>query len=218
MAESDLSIVIVIYPVIRLQTNTNTSLIHSILSCNSLYFLNTSEVFIFRITEKMLTQSISCLFFLAILTFSLGFRNMERNALQLRRFPTARFLFGSPEPPKAPAPKKEGGGLFGNMGNMMDTMKKAQEIAKQGEALNKELQELLITASDPSGQVEATFTGLTTPVGVKVSEGILSHGAEAVSLATTQAVIAAHQKSSQTMMSKMQALYAQFGLPMPPQK
>lgn len=160
----------------------------------------------------------SGLLVLSLLAFGLGFRLVEHKALQARRFPSALFLFGTPEPPKSPAPKKEGGGLFGNMGNMMDTMKKAQEIAKQGEALNKELQELLVTASDPSGQVEATFTGLTTPVGVKVSEGILSLGAEAVSLATTQAVLAAHQKSSQTMMSKMQALYAQFGLPMPPQK
>lgn len=139
-------------------------------------------------------------------------------ALSPRGASTARFLFGSPEPPKNPAPKKEGGGgLFGNMGNMMDTMKKAQEIAKQGETLNKELQETIVTGSDPSGQVTATFTGLSTPIGVRVSESILSQGSEAVSLATTQAVVEAYQKSSQMMINRMQALYSQFGLPMPPQ-
>lgn len=130
---------------------------------------------------------------------------------------SARFLFGLPEPPKNPL-KKDGGGIFGNMGNMMETMKKAQEIAKMGESLNKELQEMLITGSDPSGQVSATFTGMAAPIAVKVSESILSQGAEAVSLATTQAIIDGHQKSSQTMMTKMQALYSQFGLPMPAQK
>jgi hypothetical protein len=48
-------------------------------------------------------------------------------------------LFGNtPEPPKSNnTPAKKDGGLFGGMGNIMDSMKKAQEIAKQAEVVNK---------------------------------------------------------------------------------
>lgn len=48
-------------------------------------------------------------------------------------------LFGNPEPPKTNSEKKEGGGLFGGMGNMMENVKKAQEIAKQAEVVQRDL-------------------------------------------------------------------------------
>lgn len=152
--------------------------------------------------------------FLALVAVANAFLTVQ----PMVRVPSARFLFGSPEPPKNSPQKKEGGGLFGNMGNMMETMKKAQEIAKQGEALNKELAETVVTGSDPSGQVIATFNGLTTPIGIKISESLLSQGSDAVSLAATQAMVDAYSKSSSAMMTRMQALYSSMGMPMPPQK
>ena len=56
-------------------------------------------------------------------------------------------LFGNPSdnnPKNSPA-KKDGGGMFGGMGNIMESMKKAQEIAKQAEVLQKEMSETIIT-------------------------------------------------------------------------
>lgn len=94
------------------------------------------------------------------------------------------------------------------MGNIMDSMKKAQEIAQQAQTLNKELMETFFSGQDPTGQVTATFNGLGAPISIKVSEGILSQGAEAVSLASSQAMLDAHMKSQQAMMAKMQSLYA----------
>lgn len=126
-----------------------------------------------------------------------------------------RHLFGSPEPPKSPVPKKDAGGLFGGMGNLMDSMKKAQEIAKQAEVMNKELGETMITAKDPSGQVTVTYNGLGVPVSMQVSDSILSQGAEAVSLAATQAMKEGHEKSQMNMVARMQALYANAGIQMP---
>ena len=82
------------------------------------------------------------------------------------RLSTAVSLFGN-EPPKSntPAPKKDGGGLFGGMGNMMEQMKKAQEIAKKAEILNKELAETSVVGSDPSGQVLIiNFSSVTTQI------------------------------------------------------
>ena len=127
-----------------------------------------------------------------------------------------KFLFGSPDP-KDNAPAKKDGGMFGGMGNLMDSMKKAQEIAKQAEVVNKELMDTVIMGQDPAGAVFATFNGLGVPVGLKISDSIMAQGAEAVSLASTQAMVDAHKKSQETMMTKMQALYSGAGVPMPPQ-
>lgn len=129
---------------------------------------------------------------------------------------TRRNLFGNPEPKdNAPANKKDGG-MFGGMGNLMDSMKKAQEIAKQAEVVNKELMDTVIMGQDPSGAVFATFNGLGVPVGLKISDSIMEQGAEAVSLASTQAMVDAHKKSQDAMMAKMSALYSGAGVPMPP--
>lgn len=46
------------------------------------------------------------------------------------------------------------------------------------------------------------------PISVKVSDSILAQGAEAVSIAASQAVVDAHMKSQQAMVQKMQALYS----------
>lgn len=94
------------------------------------------------------------------------------------------------------------------MGNIMDSMKKAQEIAQNAQTLNKELMETFFTGQDPTGQVVATFNGIGAPVSIKVSDSILSQGSEAVSLASSQAMVDAHARSQQAMMAKMQGLYS----------
>lgn len=89
------------------------------------------------------------LVFVVIIAVANSFRHNH-----VRRYlKTSVNLFGN-EPPKsnAPAPAKDQG-LFGGMGNMMEQMKKVQEIQKEAEIIQKELQETIITGSDPSGQV-----------------------------------------------------------------
>eukprot|EP00596_Hydrurales_sp_CCMP1899_P009288 CAMPEP_0119033112 /NCGR_PEP_ID=MMETSP1177-20130426/106_1 /TAXON_ID=2985 /ORGANISM="Ochromonas sp, Strain CCMP1899" /LENGTH=159 /DNA_ID=CAMNT_0006989583 /DNA_START=48 /DNA_END=527 /DNA_ORIENTATION=+ len=123
-------------------------------------------------------------------------------------------LFGNPEPKKDNSPKKDDkGGMFGGMGDLMGSMKKAQEIAKQAEVVNKELMETIIVGNDPSSQVYATFNGLGMPIGLKVSDELAAKGGEAVSLASTQAMVDGHTKSQNTMMQRMQALYSGAGVP-----
>ena len=99
------------------------------------------------------------------------------------------------------------------MGNLMDSMKKAQEIAKQAEVVNKELMETKVVGNDPSAQVYATFNGLGVPIEIKVSDALLTQGAEAVSLACTQAMADGHAKSQAAMVQRMQALYSGVGAP-----
>eukprot|EP01041_Mallomonas_annulata_P011354 gene11354-23763_t len=124
---------------------------------------------------------------------------------------TVKMLFGNPQDNK-PAPKKDQG-MFAGMGNLMESMKKAQDIAKQAEVLNKELSETIVTGSDPSGMVVATYNGVAMPISIKISDGAMSLGAEGVSLACTQAMVDGFNKAQQTMMGRMQSLYSGAGLP-----
>lgn len=55
------------------------------------------------------------------------------------------------------------------MGDIMGSMKKAQEIAKQAETVNKELSMEIVIGSDPSGGATATFNGLGQPIGTLFS-------------------------------------------------
>ena len=128
---------------------------------------------------------------------------------------TRRYLFGSPEPPKTPPAKKDGGGLFGMGGGMMDKMKQAQDIMKKAEEVNKELTETVVMGQDKDGLVFATFNGMAMPVALKVSDSILSQGSDAVSLAATQAMIDGHSKAQAVMMDKMRNMYGGLGGMMP---
>lgn len=100
----------------------------------------------------------------------------------------------------------------------MESMKKAQEIAKQAELLNKELAETMLTTKDASGQVSVTFNGLGVPVAIQFSDSILTQGSDAVSAASTQALREGYEKSQASMIARMQSLYANAGIALPPQK
>ena len=76
----------------------------------------------------------------------------------------------------------------------------------------QELAETPFVGNDPDSQVYATFNGLGAPIGIKVSDSILSQGSEAVSIACTKAMADAYTKAQTAMVTKMQALYGGAGL------
>ncbi len=149
----------------------------------------------------------------AFLAMTLAFQ--QRIGLNYASIFSRRFLFGSPEPPKTPPIAKKDGGMFGGMGNIMESMKKAQEIAKQSEVVQKELMETVINGQDSSGQVVAAFTGLGSPISVRVSDAMAAQGGEAASLAVTQAVVDGYTKAQSHMVNRMQQLYSSMGVPLP---
>jgi len=129
-------------------------------------------------------------------------------------------LFGNPDdkPVAAAGGDKKDGGMFGGMGNLMDSMKKAQEIAKQAEVVNKELQNTVLTGNDASGDVTSTYNGLGVPISIKINDALAAKDADTISAACTDALIAGHTKAQEQMMSRMQAMYSGAGLPTPPTK
>lgn len=102
-------------------------------------------------------------------------------------------------------------GLGGNMGNMMEQFKKAQEIAKKTKELQDELQKTEVEGVSASGNVKVTLTGQQKPVGVEINvEGRTS---EEISEDVVTAMKDAHEKSGKLMGEKMTNLYKDLGLP-----
>ena len=65
---------------------------------------------------------------ICLLGQAVAFVPVQTGALFAQRAKTEQFLFGgdNSKPAKGGDGKKDGGGLLGGMGNMMDAMKKAQ--------------------------------------------------------------------------------------------
>merc|ERR1719183_1518725 len=85
----------------------------------------------------------------------------------------------------------EGGGQM----NMMETIKKAQQVGVKVKELQEELTNTEIEATSADGGVTVTISGAQVPIAVTVSDELLAQGADAVSDAVTVAVGEAHKNS-----------------------
>jgi DNA-binding YbaB/EbfC family protein len=120
-----------------------------------------------------------------------------------------RMLFGG-------GGNKEGGGGLGGMGNMMETIKKAQEMGVKVKELQAELVNTEVEATSADGGVTVVVSGAQVPMDVKVTDEMCGKGAKAVSQALTAAMREAHKNSMEYSQKKLTELYSEIGLPMPP--
>ena len=121
--------------------------------------------------------------------------------------PPVRMLFGGGD--------KEGGG---GMPNMMETIKKAQQVGVKVKELQEELQNTEVEATAEDGKVTVTISGAQVPLSVEVTDELLAMGAEKVSAAVSLAHAEAHKNSVEYAKQRMSSLYEDIGLPMPPQQ
>ena len=110
---------------------------------------------------------------------------------------------------------KEGGG---GMPNMMETIKKAQQVGVKVKELQEELQNTEVEATAEDGKVTVTISGAQVPLSVEVTDELLAMGAEKVSAAVSLAHAEAHKNSVEYAKQRMSSLYEDIGLPMPPQQ
>ena len=122
--------------------------------------------------------------------------------------PPVRMLFGG-------SGDKEGGG---GMPNMMETIKKAQQVGVKVKELQEELQNTEVEATAEDGKVTVTISGAQVPLSVEVTDELLAMGAEKVSAAVSLAHAEAHKNSVEYAKQRMSSLYEDIGLPMPPQQ
>ncbi len=118
-------------------------------------------------------------------------------------------------------------------------MKKVKDLQQVTMKTQEELTKVLISGTDSTGQAIATYNGMTVPVGIAIQKALLGNllfkivcvhvctlilsssyitpdkGVDVVSRAASEAMIAAHRKASEGMVSKMKSIYTELGIPIP---
>ncbi|KAK9047950.1 hypothetical protein SSX86_033088 [Deinandra increscens subsp. villosa] len=105
-------------------------------------------------------------------------------------------------------------GVFGNMQNLYETVKKAQMVV-QVEAVRVQ-KELAIAEFDGycEGElVKVTLSGNQQPVRTEITEAAMELGSAKLALLITEAYRDAHQKSVQAMKARMGDLAQSLGMP-----
>ena len=98
-----------------------------------------------------------------------------------------------------------------------NTVKKAQQVGVKVKELQVELQETEIEAVAAEGGVTVVISGAQVPISVEVTDELLAQGADAGSEAVGLAFKEAHTNSMEYAKERMSSLYAEIGLPAPPQ-
>eukprot|EP00957_Ditylum_brightwellii_P172211 13109623-Ditylum_brightwellii.AAC.1 len=107
---------------------------------------------------------------------------------------------------------------MGETVSTMENFKKAQDIGKRTSTVLHELSSMMIEGVAADGKVRIFVDGQQRPTGADIDEKYLaSVTVDDLNTAVTAAMQDAHIKSTEQMEEKMQALYAEVGLP-PPQK
>jgi len=156
---------------------------------------------------------ISAILCLAIAAVAHGWAALPRvGPVVVQRAAASQMLFGG----GGGGGKEGGGGMMGGMGNMMETIKKAQEMGTKVKAMQEELVNTEVEATSADGGVTVVISGAQVPMEVTVTDEMCAQGATAVSEALTSAMREAHKNSMEYSKGKLSELYAEIGLPMPP--
>ncbi|XP_015884039.3 nucleoid-associated protein At4g30620, chloroplastic-like isoform X2 [Ziziphus jujuba] len=114
------------------------------------------------------------------------------------------------------APSKAG--IFGNMQNLYETVKKAQMVVQvEAVRVQKELAAAEFDGYCEDELIKVTLSGNQQPVRTEITEAAMELGAEKLSLLVTEAYKDAHQKSVQAMKERMNNLASSLGMPQGPQ-
>ncbi|KAJ4748053.1 Nucleoid-associated protein [Rhynchospora pubera] len=111
------------------------------------------------------------------------------------------------------APEKKAG-VFGNMQNLYETVKKAQMVVQvEAVKVQKDLAATEIDGYCEGELVKVTLSGNQQPIRIEITEAAMELGPEKLSLLVTEAYKDAHQRSVQTMKERMADLAKSLGMP-----
>ncbi|BAQ60434.1 hypothetical protein co-occurring with RecR [Geminocystis sp. NIES-3708] len=102
---------------------------------------------------------------------------------------------------------------LGKMKELANAFQKAQQIQDDAKKLQEELETLRIEGQSADGLVVVTVTGNQEPQSVEIKDEALTKTATELSEIVTEAFKDAHQKSTEIMREKMEALTGNLGLP-----
>ncbi|WCJ30400.1 Nucleoid-associated protein At4g30620 chloroplastic [Euphorbia peplus] len=121
-------------------------------------------------------------------------------------------LFGGKKDNNDEQPSKAG--LLGNMQNLYETVKKAQNVVQvEAVRVQKELSAAEFDGYCEDELIKATLSGNQQPIRLEITEAAMDLGAEKLSLLVTEAYRDAHQKSVKAMKERMSNLAQSLGLP-----
>ncbi|KAL5212465.1 hypothetical protein ABZP36_023312 [Zizania latifolia] len=110
------------------------------------------------------------------------------------------------------APSKAG--IFGNMQNLYETVKKAQMVVQvEAVRVQKELAATEIDGYCEGELIKVTLSGNQQPIRVEITEAAMELGAEKLSELVNDAYKDAHQRSVQAMKERMADLAQSIGMP-----
>ncbi|KAF8389230.1 hypothetical protein HHK36_025923 [Tetracentron sinense] len=105
-------------------------------------------------------------------------------------------------------------GIFGNMQNLYETVKKAQMVVQvEGVRVQKELAVAEFDGYCEGELIKVTLSGNQQPIRTEITEAAMELGPEKLSLLVTEAYKDAHQKSVQAMKERMSNLAQSLGMP-----
>lgn len=105
-------------------------------------------------------------------------------------------------------------GMFGNMQNLFETVKKAQAVVQiESVRIQKELAAAEFDGYCEGELIKVTLSGNQQPVRTEITEAAMELGSEKLSLLVTEAYKDAHQKSVQAMKERMSDLAQSLGMP-----
>ncbi len=102
-----------------------------------------------------------------------------------------------------------------NFSQLAEAFKKAQQIQKDAQKLQDELDSMEIEGTNEDGRASIWLSGNQQPIRVRLEESLISGGKELTEEATLQALQDAYQKSTTTMKDKMEELTGGLDLNLP---
>ncbi|MDJ0726269.1 MAG: YbaB/EbfC family nucleoid-associated protein [Prochloraceae cyanobacterium] len=102
---------------------------------------------------------------------------------------------------------------LGKMKELADAVKKAQQVQQGAKELQEELEQMEITGESQNGAIKVVMSGNQEPRRVEISPDALSQGAEQLSIAVSEAMKDAYNKSTETMRVRMEELTSGLNIP-----
>ncbi|KAL0041610.1 hypothetical protein WJX79_009356 [Trebouxia sp. C0005] len=103
---------------------------------------------------------------------------------------------------------------LGNMGNIMENVKKAQQLVQvEAAKAQEELAAAEFEGYSEDETVRVVMSGNQEPKSVEITETAIEQGSDKLSALVTEAMRDAHSKSVEGMKSRMKELSSNLGLP-----
>ena len=102
-----------------------------------------------------------------------------------------------------------------NFGQLTEAFRKAQQIQKDAQKLQEELEALEIEGSSENGKAIVWLSGNQEPIRIHIDASLLSEGKKAAETTILEAFKAAYENSTTSMKSKLEELTGGLNLNLP---